>query len=245
MKKAPSKFRFKQFAVSHHRSAMKVGVDGVLIGCWADAAVARRVLDVGAGCGLISLIIAQRCPDAMVTGVEVDPSSVEEALGNVADSPWGDRLSILCTSFPHPFVEEAMAGEMFDLVVSNPPYFDSGVTDASTPREMARHQGVLSPSVILEESRRILRQGGCVAMVVPAEYCGELERLACCLGYSLSRRCFVRGHAGAPWKRVLLQWRLGASAAPDAVAEWLTLELSPGVPTEEYRALCRDFYLKF
>lgn len=245
MKKPPSKFRFKQFAVSHHRSAMKVGVDGVLVGCWADVASARRILDVGAGCGLISLIMAQRCPDASVTGVEVDPPSVEEALSNVAESPWSDRLDILCRSFPDPYIQEAMAGERFDLVVSNPPYFDSGVSEVSTPREAARHQGVLSPSVILDEARKILRPGGEVALVVPAEIVDRLEREAASFGYSLRRRCRVRGHSGAPWKRTLLQWRFRGESVVDAVDELLTLELSPGVPTEEYRALCRDFYLKF
>lgn len=245
MKKTPSKFRFKQFAVSHHRSAMKVGVDGVLIGCWADVVGARRILDVGAGCGLISLIMAQRCPEAVVTGVELDPPSVEEALENVNLCPWSDRLDILCCSFPDPYIREAMAGDPFDLVVSNPPYFDSGVSEVSSPREAARHQGVLSPSVILDEARIILRPGGEVALVVPVEISAKLEREASSFGYRLRRRCCVRGHSGAPWKRVLLQWRFGGESVADVVDEQLTLELSPGVPTEEYRALCRDFYLKF
>lgn len=245
MKKQPSKFRFKQFAVSHHRSAMKVGVDGVLIGCWADTSDCRSILDVGTGCGLIALIMAQRCREALVVGVDVDRPSVEEALGNVAESPWSDRIKMECCAFPEPFVGKMGKLEKFDLIVSNPPYFNSGVTDAETPREKARHQGELSPSVILEASRRILASDGKVAMVVPTEESEALLRSAGPLGYNLLRKCSVRGHAGAPWKRTLMEWQMRGGMAQEYVCEWLTLEVSPGVPTEEYRALCRDFYLKF
>ena len=242
-----SQFRFKHFAVWHHRSAMKVGVDGVLIGCWADVAGCRRILDVGTGCGVIALIMAQRAPGASVIGVDIDAPSAEEAAGNVASSPWPDRIKIIQGGFPQVFDGCPAERERFDLIVSNPPYFDSGVTDAVTPREIARHQGALSPLSILKDSRLLLTPGGSVAMVVPAEYCGRLEAEASSIGYLLEAKCLVRGHRDAPFKRVLLQWRWKPTDVSDNSLQEtsLTLEESPGVPTAEYRALCRDFYLKF
>lgn len=226
---------------------MKVGVDGVLIGCWADVANATNILDVGTGCGLIALIMAQRCPGAQIIGVDIDKPSVEEALENVNGSQWRDRIDISLKSFPYDFIGcRNDSDAKFDLVISNPPYFNSGFNDASTPREIARHQGVLSPSSLLKHSSGILNDGGSLAMVLPSVESDEIECEAKSLGYELTRKCLVRGHANAPWKRVLMQWRYGVDYNSETVAtEYLTLELSAGVPTEEYHELCRDFYLKF
>lgn len=242
--KPPSKFQFKRFSVWHHRSSMKVGVDGVLIGCWADTKGSRRILDAGSGCGLIALIMAQRCPDALITGIDIDADSVDEAGLNVAESPWSDRVSIIRGSFLD--MTAGNDADSFDLIVSNPPFFDSGISDISTRREQARHQGELSPSVILAGGKNILSEGGGVAIILPADLSEGIEAEAEALGYTLTRRCLVRGHSDAPFKRTLMQWRLGRRQGESATkVETLTLEISPGNPTDEYRRLCKDFYLKF
>lgn len=236
---------------------MKVGVDGVLIGCWTEVADARRILDVGTGCGLIALIMAQRQPEAQIFAVEIDSQSAEEASRNFKESPWYGRLRLIPGSFPGCLDGDVDNGR-FDLVISNPPFFNSGITETHTPRERARHQGELSPSSLLADSRLLLNPGGSLAMVIPSEYSAGIENFAKSLGYSLTRKCLVRGHAGAPFKRVLLQWklavidecrdapsaRIGASDLKCNEGQ-LTIEVSPGIPTDEYRALCQDFYLKF
>lgn len=225
---------------------MKVGVDGVLVGCWAVPMETVRILDVGTGCGLIALIMAQRFPEVRITGIEIDEASVEEARENVMESPWNDRISIEHLSFS----DMADGGRRFGMIVSNPPYFDSGVSDITTRREQARHQGELSPSVILDKGRRILEEGGGVAMIVPAELSEGIRADAESLGYTLIRKCLVRGHSDAPFKRVLVQFikvkeGFAQKLNMKCEDETLTLEVAPGVPTEEYRELCKDFYLKF
>lgn len=239
-------FKFKHFAVNHDHSSMKVGVDGVLIGCWAEAENPHTILDVGTGCGLIALIMAQRYPNAGIIGIDVDKASVDEAIGNVASSPWPDRVKISEKSFSEEFCLNLQNEYVkFDLIVSNPPYFNAGVINATTPREVARHQGELSPAAILRLSGMIISQGGSVAMVVPQDESEDLEGYAISLGYVLKRKCLVRGHDNAPWKRVLLQWQYGKELEVVTEITNLTLETSPGIPTDEYRALCKDFYLKF
>lgn len=225
---------------------MKVGVDGVLIGCWTDVKAVRKILDVGTGCGLIALIMAQRCPEAEVVGIDIDHASAEEALENAKNSSWTDRIRILHGSFPESLNPQKDVG--FNLIVSNPPYFDSGLTDIVTSRERARHQGSLSPSSLLESSRFLLEQDGMLAMVVPSELSVTLENEATDLGYTLMRKCLVRGHVGVSYKRSLLQWRYNKkciSLNQDVPIEYLTLETTPNSPTDEYRNLCKDFYLKF
>ncbi|MDE7350414.1 MAG: methyltransferase [Muribaculaceae bacterium] len=247
MSKKISKFRFKQFAVSHHRSSMKVGVDGVLIGCWSDTEGAKRILDVGTGCGLISLIIAQRNSEAIIDAIDIDESSIDEALENFKASPWKNRLRVeLCSySKASNLIKDSDLG--YDLIVSNPPYFDSGVTETVTAREKARHQGELSPFALLKDAKDLLNDDGTVAMVIPSEISDSLEKEAENIGYFLQRKCLVRGHIDAPYKRVLLQFEKRAEGKTEEYPdmEFLTLEISPGVPTEDYRNLCKDFYLKF
>lgn len=224
---------------------MKVGVDGVLIGCWADAGDASRILDVGTGCGLIALIMAQRFPHARITGIDIDMPSIEEAMANVKASPWSDRVEVRNASFPDDFLSSDKEKGLYDFIVSNPPFFNSGITDVSTPRERARHQSILSPASLLENSRHILKKGGGIAMVIPFEESAQVEDKALSLGYFLKRKCLIRGHEKAPWKRVLLEWIYEADMPKVPSEELLTLESAPGEPTEEYRSLCKDFYLKF
>lgn len=247
MSKKISRFSFKQFAVSHHRSSMKVGVDGVLIGCWADVHGAKRIIDVGTGCGLIALIMAQRAPEAMIDAIDIDSPSIEEAQKNFVASPWAERLNATGCSYTE--VEDLLIRNErgYDLIISNPPYFDSGVRETVTAREKARHQADLSPLSLLEDAADILNSGGSVAMIVPTEIYGNLEAQAEAIGYALERKCFVRGHKDAPYKRVLLQWRRGGDGEIRVIMapQFLTLEVAPGEPTEEYRALCKDFYLRF
>ena len=92
-------FQFKQFTVWHDRCAMKVGTDGVLLGAWADAENASRILDVGTGTGLIALMLAQRKPLARITAVEIDEEASEQARINVAHSPWAERIDVVCRNF--------------------------------------------------------------------------------------------------------------------------------------------------
>ncbi|MDE6631698.1 MAG: methyltransferase, partial [Muribaculaceae bacterium] len=207
MSKTISKFQFKQFSVSHHRSSMKVGVDGVLIGCWTDTQDARRILDVGTGCGLIALILAQRAPVALIDAIDIDAPSIEEASENISASPWRERLNAVLCKYSDALSLLKGEEDRYDLIVSNPPYFNSGVTKTVTAREKARHQGELSPFSLLNGAKRLLKNGGSVAMVVPAEMSLSIEEEAAELGFSLTRRCLVRGHVESPYKRSLLQWR--------------------------------------
>ena len=108
-------FRFKQFTIYHDRCAMKVGTDGVLLGCWAKPShVPCTILDVGTGSGLIARMLMQRFPEAKVEGIDIDEAAVEQAKENMrAGSIYLSRL------------QEWNPGYEYDLIVSNPPYFQN------------------------------------------------------------------------------------------------------------------------
>lgn len=274
MGKERKPFRFKRFEVEHCRSSIKVGVDGVLIGAWAEYQLPTpermKILDVGCGCGVIALMLAQRFPKAIIEGIDIDPASVEEASLNAEKSPWSERVAFKEADF----LEMKSEGE-YDLIVSNPPFFDSGVNDTSSSRMTARHQKSLPLKSLLEKSSKLLMNRGVLAIIVPSEFEEELKEDAIECGLTTERICRVRGHERAPWKRVMLQFRKNpagsesieesksgtesgvgtrffASASSlrpqrenNIETETLTLETEPGNPTAEYKELCHEFYLKF
>ena len=113
-------FRFRQFTVHQASAAMKVGVDSVLLGAWANIEGVSHVLDVGTGTGLLALMMAQRIPDAVIDAVEIDKETCRQALENVVGSPWAERIKIICDDFRN-FANQC--GDRYDLIICNPPFF--------------------------------------------------------------------------------------------------------------------------
>ena len=140
-------FRFKQFTVWHDRCAMKVGTDGVLLGAWAgqerlgetQVNHPRNILDIGTGSGLIALMLAQRFPQARITGIDCDKDAAMQAMENFTGSPWADRLRAVRTGLQDFCRDTATAAERFDLIVSNPPFYDNTLTNPDSRRSAARH----------------------------------------------------------------------------------------------------------
>lgn len=229
-------FRFKRFSVSHWRSAMKVGVDGVLVGAWANVPTGGKVLDVGCGCGVIALMCAQRGCGG-VLGIDVHAPSVEEARENVRASRWQDIVEISQTSFDD-------VGGQWDLVVSNPPYFDAGVNTHGAPgRVVARHAGELSPLRLLDRAPELLTDAGVLAMICPCSWEGVLAARARDEGLYLKRLTLVSNKPGALPKRMLAEWskKTGICGSGDI----MYLRDEEGGYSQRYRHLTEDFYLDF
>lgn len=233
-----SLFRFKEFQISQSESAMKVGTDGVLLGAWVDIeAEDRRLLDIGTGTGVIALMLAQRAPEATIWGVDIE--SVEEARCNGERSPWGERLY-----FEQTPVQEFEA-EPFDLILSNPPFFVESLRCPDHGRTMARHAVALPFEALRDAVARLLKPEGRFALVLPTDEAARFEQIAQGVLRPI-RRTRVRTTPRHPAKRCLLEFVHESServAEPDR-------ELMIGTGehetyTEEYRALTRDFYLKF
>lgn len=232
-------FRFKQFNVNHSKSAMKVGVDGTLIGAWTDIADARKILDIGSGCGLIALMCAQRNSKAEIYASEIEENAIMESEENFNNSPWCKRLHLLKGDANH-IVEKG-----FDYVISNPPFFDAGLKNIVSVRELARHTGELNPLSVLKIADSLCLPDAKCAMILPQPDFPKLATFAKSIGWEFCRVCTVQGHRNALIKRVMVEFARGKWAKAEIVSEHLILEETPGVPTEQYRELCCDFYLKF
>ncbi|HRK26718.1 MAG TPA: methyltransferase [Chitinophagales bacterium] len=164
-------FQFKQFSVAHHHCAMKVGADAVLLGAWATIPPnSKTVLDVGTGSGVIALMLAQRTPnDTQIWGIEIDPAAAAQAQQNAAESPWKHRVRVVSgnfTQYQHLQISENLPS-FFDLIVSNPPYFEQHLPATGKTRNQARHTDHLTYQQLAQGAGKYLNPDGCFCLILP------------------------------------------------------------------------------
>lgn len=230
-------FRFKQFTVFHDKCAMKVGVDGVTLGAWADVSGAKSILDVGCGSGLIALMLAQRS-EARITAIELDVPSVSQTKENVGNSPWGDRIKIVHSSFQD--FAENYSGQ-FDLIVSNPPFFINSLKNPSQSRAVARHTDTLLHEDLVKNAKKLLAENGKFCVILPVLEGEQFIELAENEGLFCSQRVSVFPNLEKPAKRLLLEFK---NEKTDCQESEITIEKERGIYTDEYRELVKVFYLK-
>lgn len=217
-------FKFKQFSVSDDRSTMKVGTDAVLLGAWADVANAKSILDIGTGCGVIALMLAQRS-NAIVDAVEIDVESAKQAKENFDASPW--KINI------HNTAVQDLAGQ-YDLIVSNPPFFNNSLLPPASSRQKARHTTTLTHEDLMKSVSRLLTPGGKFAVIVP-----DNALISNPYGLTCSRATAVYP------RQKLERWLLEFSSNEKAsFREEERLVLFDGDErSQEYSRLTREFYL--
>ena len=231
-------FQFKQFRIDQANSAMKVGVDGVLLGVWTDLTDVQNILDVGTGTGLIALMLAQRSK-AHITAIEIEEKAAKEAAENVKASPWVNRIKVEHVSFQH-FKQENP--KMFDLIVSNPPFFSNAFKAASSERNLARHNDKLLLSELIAGAAWLLNEAGKIALILPLSEHFVLEELALQNGFYLQRLTEIKPKPSKSANRILVQ--LGKTEH-EYQKSMLTIYNDDNTFAEGYKELTRDFYLKF
>ena len=229
-------FRFKQFAVEQEDVAMKVGTDGVLLGAWANSDNVKRILDIGTGTGVIALQMAQRNPIAHIYAVEIDDTAAKRARANFDISPWAERLTVEQTA-----VQEFAPAEKFDLIVSNPPYFVDSLLPPDAKRSTARHTHDLTFEELDSAVCRLLDDNGRFALILPVT---EFEKYLALTQLHLVRRCDVCPVEGGAIKRIMGEF--AKQPTTEIEIENIAIERGRrGDYTDNYRALTKDFYLKF
>ena len=241
-------FKFKRFEVVNERSAMKVNTDGVLLGALMTILPTdRTLLDIGTGTGTIALMAAQRLSQCgichadrsaenRVDAIDIDEASAEEAAANFRNSPWSEVLHAYHTS-----LDDFASDRKYDLVFSNPPYFEDSLNAPEERRNNARHTSTgLSYREILDFASQRLTDNGRVAFVLPAETEAALCRHARMNGLHLFRIVRVRTVPRKEPSRIIAEFsRMRKDTSEDTV---LTIQ-NEGKYTEEYLSLMRDFYL--
>ena len=215
---------------------MKVGTDGVLLGAWTPVEAishqpsAFRILDVGTGSGLIARMLMQRCPAAEVEGIDIDAAAVEQAQEN------GVRAF-------QSSLQDWPNHQSYDLIVSNPPYFQNSLKNPDKGREMARHTDTLPFEELVKHSARLLREDGQLALILPAEAETEIRQLAARYSLFCTHVTRVYSKETKPARRVLLAFEISKSRDLETTIDTLVLEDEKGGRSAAYSELCRDFYL--
>jgi tRNA1Val (adenine37-N6)-methyltransferase len=232
-------FYFKEFVIHQDKCKMKVGTDGVLLGAWAEAQGVRSVLDVGAGSGLIAIMLAQRILDAHIDCVEIDQPSYEQAMDNIARSPWSDRLRAI-----HAPVQEyaRQAGQKYDLIVSNPPFFSGGTFSSKDDRASVRHTVKLPHGDLLGAVRTLLAPEGRFCAILPYIEGLRFEELARNYNLYCTKLTEVLTKANKPVERLLIQFERQPKTLERS--RLVIQKEQDGDWTEEYTALTGAFYIK-
>ena len=242
-----STFKFKQFEVAQDMCAQKIGTDAVLLGAWTNPEQQPySILDIGTGTGVIALMMAQRFSRAQVDAIEIDDAAFEQATSNFENSLFGDRLYCYHASFQE-FYEEF--DERYDLIVSNPPFFDGQLERDDSLMDDKRQQARFDDALPFEELvygvYKLLETNGTFACIIPSDREEEFLKITTHFQLVATRKTFVRGTDTSAVKRVLLEFRFRESVKTfQPMTTHLTIEKSRHVYTENYINLVKDFYLK-
>lgn len=232
-------FEFKQFTIYQDRCAMKIGTDGVLLGSWTNISKASEsILDIGAGTGIIGLMLAQRCSADTIDAIEIDEEAFEQCVENFEASPWADRLYCYHASLDE-FLDEV--DDKYDLIICNPPFYSEKVSSGNSARDRARQNSSLPFKLLLKGVSELLSANGIFALVIPYKEEKSVLEEALELGLYPLRLLHVKGHPDSEVKRSLLELQFKNT---EVLRNELIIEKSRHEYTQDYINLTKDFYLK-
>lgn len=233
-------FSFKKFTVQQDQCAMKVGTDSVLLGAWCPVDNNPfSILDIGAGTGILSLMLAQRSNAEQIDAIEIDENAYEQCVENFENSPWSDRLFCF-----HAGLDEFVAEpeEEYDIIISNPPFYSEDFKTDNSQRDLARFQDALPFEELVEAANLLLSENGIFAVIIPfkeeerfIDLCAEVELFP----VKVTR---VKGTHNTLVVRSLLAFKRYELSVLEA--DELVIEINRHEYTDDYINLTKDFYLK-
>ena len=238
-------FRCKQFTVAQDKCAMKVNTDSLILGSWTSTNNAKRILDIGTGSGILALMLAQKSPqETTVDAIEIDDNAAAQASQNFANAPWSDRMQVVHADLAH-----FKPSHLYDLIITNPPYFDSAksATNAyctqTSARAVARQVSRLEPVDLFQFCSEYLVDTGAIYCVYPYASAKKIIHLAGEQGMHLTRTINIRHSATREPYLSAFQFHLQPSDR--VLSDTLTIRDHKGAYTDQFKALCKAYYLKF
>lgn len=219
---------------------MKVGTDGVLLGAWTPIdQQPYSILDIGAGTGLIALMLAQRSFAEQIDALEIDEDAYEQAVDNFENSPWNDRLFCYHAALDE-FTEEIE--DEYDLIVSNPPFYTDTYYSQNEQRDLARFEDAMPFEDLVEAVSVLLSEAGIFSVIIPFKEEARFIDLAKASDLHPFKITRVKGTTTTEIKRSLIAFSRNEMLQPET--DELIIEISRHHYTPEYTELTKDFYLK-
>jgi len=230
-------FKFKHFEIAQDKCAMKIGTDSVLLGSWVNVNKSLKILDVGVGTGIISIMLAQRS-DAFITGIEIDEAAFLQANENALNCPWHNRIKFYNDTFLN---ANKLFSEKFDLIISNPPFFNNSLKPIDEKRKNARHTDTLSFNELIVISANMLSKEGILAIIIPFIEKDNFINEAAKNGLFCIRKTVVKTNNKQEPKRIMMEFSNRASfCIEDIIAIY---DENSKEYSQQYINLTKDFYL--
>ncbi|MCK6264850.1 tRNA (adenine(22)-N(1))-methyltransferase TrmK [Vibrio sp. ZSDE26] len=238
MKSSTSKtkdFKFKQFSIYGGESGMPVSTDGVLLGAWSQISAMKTLLDIGTGTGLLSLMAAQRSSTLTITAIDIDQHAIESAQRNFQQSNWGDRIELVKGD-----ILKQVFNTLFDGIICNPPYFNSGEQSQRVQRATARHTDTLDHQQLLKQCFALTAERSTASFILPLYEGQQFIKLAKEQNWHVSRLCYIKPTDKKATSRLLIE----LSKVECEKEETQLVIHENGQYSDAFCTLTSNFYLK-
>ena len=231
-------FEFKKFKIHQNNAAMKIGTDGILLGAWADLSDKKKGIDIGSGTGIISIMLCQRNEILEIDSIEVSEKAVLDAKKNIKNCKWNERINLI-----HKDLKLFSTENKYDLIISNPPYFQKSLKPKDLDRLKARHEVSLNYKDVLNFSEKHLLKNGTINLILPIDQKQEVIEYAEKFGLYVSKECIVFPKPNKNPHRLLIEL---SKTKKTFESQSLTIENDGRHNyTDNYKKLTREFYTIF
>lgn len=233
-------FAFKQFIIKQDKCAMKVGTDAVLLGSWIVPNGSKHILDIGTGTGVVALMLAQKT-QAHIDAIDIDENAFEQATQNVSESKFSTQVSVMHSSLQG---YSKVTDKKYDLIVTNPPYFEQSLKSTDEQRSFARHADVLPFEELIDGVIKLLNVKGKFCLILPTLEAEKFRVLAQKKGFFLSKLLRVKSKVNKDTdKRHLMQFEFTPTEFSEKT---IAIELDERHQySDEYKELTKDYYINF
>ncbi len=236
-------FQFKQFIIHQDACAMKVTTDsclfGSMIGSLLNENIIQNVLDIGSGSGLLSLMIAQQYPEALIDAIEIDDAAANQAVENIQASPWKDQIQVV-----HTDIKLYKADKKYDLVISNPPFYENELKSPSMRKNIAHHQTHLLPADLVQAICENISESGKFILLLPYKKKDEWLMLIKKVGLQAEQIVLVKQTINhSSYFRMIIQGSVG-TGVENIKESVITIKDGDNQYTDAFKLLLKDYYLQ-
>jgi len=217
---------------------MKINTDGVLLAAWVNLSDHKKALDIGTGTGVIALMLRQRESQLNVTGIDISKEAITTAKSNFNTSIWSADLSANHTS-----LVDYKPEDLFDLIISNPPFFVNSLKSSSEKNNLAKHTDSLPHYQLVDFFIQYSHSNAVLAIVLPKDEGDVFIGEAKALGVYCKRLCSVVSHKGKLPKRYLMEFSKNQQKLEEE--ELVMHEKGERGYSKAYQDLTKDFYLAY
>jgi tRNA1Val (adenine37-N6)-methyltransferase len=236
-------FQFKKFTIFQDKCAMKVTTDACLFGAWAaekalnTGSVARSMLDIGTGTGLLSLMMAQKTA-GQIDAIEIDKDSYEQANSNIAASPWQERINIY-----HADAKQYSFSHKYNVIISNPPFYENELKSGDTKKNIAHHNEGLVLQELCSIMKTQLMANGSFYLLLPYKRNQEIRKWFTETGLHILEMVFVKQTPKHSYFRIMIRGCLRTENQKETAIDEISITDETGLYTPAFTSLLKDYYL--